>query len=99
TITGTRLPMIGMITRFTDQNSVDLIAQIKDRLAREDMIIVALRTSDKEYEEMFRRMNKQFPQKIAVKVAYDNAIAHKIEAGADMFLMPSRYEPCALNQI
>ena len=45
------------------------------------------------------RLNKQFPNKIAVKVAYDNAIAHKIEAGSDMFLMPSRYEPCGLNQI
>jgi len=48
---------------------------------------------------MFQRLNKQYPNKIAVKVAYDNAIAHKIEAGADMFLMPSRYEPCGLNQI
>ena len=48
---------------------------------------------------MFLRLNKQFPQKIAVKVAYDNAVAHKIEAGSDMFLMPSRYEPCGLNQI
>ena len=45
------------------------------------------------------RLNKKFPNKIAVKVAYDNEIAHKIEAGADMFLMPSRYEPCGLNQI
>ena len=45
------------------------------------------------------RLQKQFPQRIAVKVAYDNTIAHKIEAGADMFLMPSRYEPCGLNQI
>src|SRR5436190_18113100 len=48
---------------------------------------------------MFLRLNKQFPNKIAVKIAYDNAIAHKIEAGSDMFLMPSRYEPCGLNQI
>ena len=63
------------------------------------MIIVALGAGDKAYEEMFQRLNKQFPSKIAVKVAYDNAIAHKIEAGADMFLMPSRYEPCGLNQI
>jgi len=94
-----RLPVIGIVSRFAAQKGFDLIAQIMDRLAREDMIIVALGTGDKEYEEMFRRMNKQFPQKIAVKVAYDNAIAHKIEAGADMFLMPSRYEPCGLNQI
>ena len=63
------------------------------------MIIVALGTGDKPYEEMFLRLSKQFPNRIAVKVAYDNAIAHKIEAGADMFLMPSRYEPCGLNQI
>ncbi len=70
-----------------------------DRLAREDMTLVVLGTGDKDYEEMFLRLQKQFPHKIAVKVAYDNAIAHKIEAGADMFLMPSRYEPCGLNQI
>jgi starch synthase len=70
-----------------------------DRLAREEMIVVALGAGDKPYEEMFLRLAKQFPNRIAVKVAYDNAVAHKIEAGADMFLMPSRYEPCGLNQI
>ena len=94
-----KLPVIGIVSRFAAQKGFDLIAQVMDRLAREDMIIVALGTGDKEYEEMFVRMNKQFPNKIAIKVAYDNTIAHKIEAGADMFLMPSRYEPCGLNQI
>src|ERR1700716_287685 len=48
---------------------------------------------------MFLRMNKKLPKQIAVKVAFDNAIAHKIEAGSDIFLMPSQYEPCGLNQI
>jgi starch synthase len=48
---------------------------------------------------MFRRLSRQFPHKIAVKVAYDNTLAHKIEAGSDVFLMPSIYEPCGLNQI
>jgi starch synthase len=94
-----KLPVIGIVSRFAAQKGFDLIAQIMDRLAREEMIVVALGAGDKTYEEMFLRLNKQFPQKIAVKVAYDNAIAHKIEAGADMFLMPSRYEPCGLNQI
>jgi starch synthase len=94
-----RLPVIGIVSRFAAQKGFDLIAQIMDRLAREDMIVVALGAGDKQYEEMFLRLNRQFPQKIAVKVAYDNAIAHKIEAGSDMFLMPSRYEPCGLNQI
>jgi starch synthase len=93
------LPVIGIVSRFAAQKGFDLISQVADRLAREELIIVALGNGDKEYEDLFRRLNKQFPQKIAVKVAYDNAIAHKIEAGADMFLMPSRYEPCGLNQI
>ncbi len=92
-------PVIGIVSRFVAQKGFDLIAQIMDRLAREEMIVVVLGTGDKPYEEMFQRLNKQFPNKIAIKVAYDNAIAHKIEAGADMFLMPSRYEPCGLNQI
>jgi starch synthase len=94
-----RMPVIGIVSRFAAQKGFDLIALIMDRLAREEMIVVALGAGDKLYEEMFQKLNKQFPNKIAVKVAYDNAIAHKIEAGADMFLMPSRYEPCGLNQI
>lgn len=93
------LPVIGIVSRFAGQKGFDLIGQIADRLVREDLTIVALGSGDKLYEEMFLRLNKQFPQKIAVKVAYDNALAHKIEAGSDMFLMPSRYEPCGLNQI
>ena len=94
-----RLPVIGIVSRFAAQKGFDLIAQIMDRLAREDMIVVALGNGDRQYEEMFLRLQKQFPQKIAVRVAYDNALAHKIEAGSDMFLMPSKYEPCGLNQI
>ena len=94
-----KLPVIGIVSRFAAQKGFDLIAQIMDRLAREEMIVVALGSGDKLYEDMFLRLNKQFPSKIAVKIAYDNAIAHKIEAGADMFLMPSKYEPCGLNQI
>jgi starch synthase len=94
-----KLPVIGIVSRFAAQKGFDLISQVADRLVREDMIMLVLGAGDKPYEEMFVRLNKQFPNKIAVQVAYDNAIAHKIEAGADMFLMPSRYEPCGLNQI
>jgi starch synthase len=92
-------PVIGVISRFAAQKGFDLVAQIADRLAREEMILVVLGSGDKIYEDMFRRLAQQFTQKVAIKVAYDNALAHKIEAGADMFLMPSRYEPCGLNQI
>jgi starch synthase len=94
-----KVPVIGIVSRFAAQKGFDLIAQIMDRLAREQMIMVVLGSGDKLYEDVFQRLNKQFPNKIAAKVAFDNAIAHKIEAGADMFLMPSRYEPCGLNQI
>jgi len=92
-------PVIGIVSRFAAQKGFDLIAQVADRLAREEIIITVLGSGDKAYEEMFLRLSRQFPNKIAVKVAYDNTVAHKIEAGADMFLMPSRYEPCGLNQI
>ena len=94
-----KVPVIGMVSRFAAQKGFDLIAQIMDRLAREEMMMVVLGSGDKLYEEMFQRLNKQFPNKIAAKIAFDNAIAHKVEAGADMFLMPSHYEPCGLNQI
>ena len=93
------LPVIGIVSRFAAQKGFDLIAKVLDRLAREEMVIVALGTGDEEYEEMFRRFNRQLSQKILVKIGFDNALAHKIEAGSDMFLMPSRYEPCGLNQI
>ena len=93
------LPVLGIVSRFVAQKGFDLIAQIMDRLAREEMIVVGIGSGDKVYEEMFMRLGRQFPHKIAVKIAYDNALAHEIEAGSDMFLMPSKYEPCGLNQI
>ena len=91
--------MVGIVSRFASQKGFDLISQIANDLARLPLLMTVLGSGDKEYEEMFRRLQQQFPDKFAVKVAYDNAISHKIEAGADMFLMPSQYEPCGLNQI
>ena len=93
------LPLIGIVSRFAAQKGFDLIAQAADRMAREPMLLVALGNGDKEYEDLFRRLHTAFPSKFAVRIGYDNALAHKIEAGADMFLMPSKYEPCGLNQI
>ncbi|HET8823656.1 MAG TPA: glycogen synthase, partial [Terriglobales bacterium] len=97
--TETELPVIGIVSRFAEQKGFDLISQVVDRLAREEMILTVLGSGDVPYEEMFRRLQRHYPHKIAVKIAYDNKLAHKIEAGADMFLMPSHYEPCGLNQI
>ena len=93
------LPVIGIVSRFAAQKGFDLIGQILDRLALEDVLLTVLGSGDRLYEEMFLRLSRQVPHKLAVKVAYDNVLAHKIEAGADMFLMPSHYEPSGLNQL
>jgi starch synthase len=92
-------PVIGIVSRFAAQKGFDLIGQVIDRLALEDVLFTVLGSGDKLYEEMFLRLARRVPEKIAVRIAYDNVLAHKIEAGADMFLMPSRYEPCGLSQI
>ncbi len=93
------LPLIGIVSRFAAQKGFDLITRIAKDLLHEDITMVVLGTGEPEYEEMFRNLQKLYPKKFGVKVAYNNALAHKIEAGADIFLMPSRYEPCGLNQI
>ncbi|HVJ05971.1 MAG TPA: glycogen synthase GlgA [Candidatus Saccharimonadales bacterium] len=92
-------PVIGIVSRFAAQKGFDLISLAADRLARENVTVVTLGAGDKDYEDLFRRLVRQYPGRFAVKVGYDNELAHKIEAGSDMFLMPSRYEPCGLNQI
>ena len=92
-------PLIGIVSRFADQKGFDLIAEVAPVLLTEDVAIVALGAGEPKYEKMFHELAELYPEKLSVKVAYDNILAHKIEAGADMFLMPSRYEPCGLNQI
>ena len=92
-------PVIGIVSRFAAQKGFDLIALAADRLAHEQLKVCVLGSGDKAYEDLFRRLVRQYPLRFAAKFGYDDAMAHKIEAGADMFLMPSRYEPCGLNQI
>jgi starch synthase len=92
-------PVIGIVSRFAAQKGFDLIEEIAPALVREDVTIVALGAGEPQYEALFRELAGKYPKQVGVKVAYDNTIAHKIEAGSDMFLMPSRYEPCGLNQI
>ena len=92
-------PLVGIVSRFTVQKGADLIADVAHQLMAEDFYLVALGSGEAQYEELFRDLADKYPEKVAVRIAYDNALAHKIEAGADMFLMPSHYEPCGLNQI
>ena len=92
-------PLVGIVSRFATQKGFDLIAEVADELMENDLKVVALGTGEPEFEKLFRELAERFPKKFAVRIAYDNALAHKIEGGSDMFLMPSRYEPCGLNQI
>lgn len=92
-------PLLGVVSRFTEQKGIDLIAGIADQLETEDMYLVALGTGEAREEGMVREMAARHPQRIAAHIGFDNALAHQVEAGADLFLMPSRYEPSGLNQM
>jgi len=92
-------PVIGIVSRFATQKGFDFIQQIAARLSERDIAFVALGTGEAHYENFFRDWAFWHKGNVAVQIRYDSALAHKIEAGADIFLMPSRYEPCGLNQI
>ncbi len=92
-------PLIGIVSRFADQKGFDLVAEIANPLVEQDVAVVVLGSGDKRFEDMFRHFAAVRPDKFGVRIGYDNALAHRIEAGSDMFLMPSLYEPCGLNQI
>jgi starch synthase len=93
------VPLIGIISRLADQKGFDLLAQIADELLALNLQIVILGTGDEKYHRLFTAMRAKYPKKISVNLLFDNPLAHLIEAGSDMFLMPSRYEPCGLNQL
>lgn len=92
-------PVIGIVSRFATQKGFDLIAQLAPKLVQMETVVVALGAGEPQYEQLFRQLAADYPRKFLVNVAYDNELAHQIEAGSDIFLMPSRYEPCGLNQI
>jgi starch synthase len=92
-------PLLAIISRFAAQKGFDILADTASRLLAEDLNLVVLGSGDRLYESMFRALAAAFPRKVGLHVGYDAGLSHRIEAGADMFLMPSRYEPCGLNQI
>jgi starch synthase len=98
-LAGEDVPVVGFIGRLTAQKGFDLLEQIGEWLAGQPLRLVVLGTGERRYEEAMETLGRKHPERIAVRVAYDNTLAHKIEAGSDMYLMPSRYEPCGLNQI
>jgi starch synthase len=91
--------VIGIVSRFATQKGFDFIVDILDKLMQEDIVLVMLGNGEEYYERLFTEMAERYPTKMRVQIKFDNVMAHKIEAGADIFLMPSRYEPGGLNQI
>ncbi len=93
------VPLLGVISRLDAQKGFDIIAQVLPDILAEDVQFVLLGTGAPEYHRLFERLAKEHPDKVCAKLTFDNGLAHRIEAGADIFLMPSRYEPCGLNQL
>jgi starch synthase len=94
-----RVPLIGIVSRLADQKGFDLIAGAIREIAALNLQLVVLGTGQRKYHELFHRITSQYPDKIAVHLSFDNELAHRIEAGSDIFLMPSKYEPCGLSQL
>lgn len=93
------VPLIGLISRLVDQKGLDLILEVFDEFIEEDLQFVVLGTGDKYYEEMIAGMRERFPDKIGVYLGYNGLLAQRIYSGSDMFLMPSKFEPCGLGQL
>ncbi len=100
-VTGVRddCPLFAVVSRLTNQKGLDLVAEAGAQLATLPAQLVALGNGDKPLEAAFRKLAERHPRQIAVTIGFDEALAHRIEAGADCFLMPSRFEPCGLNQM
>jgi starch synthase len=92
-------PLIGMVSRMVDQKGLDLIAATIEDLLHLDAAFVVLGTGDPRYQEMWRALAARRPDRIGARIGFDESLAHLIEGGADIFLMPSRFEPCGLNQM
>jgi starch synthase len=94
-----RRPLVAMISRLVDQKGLDLVTQIAEELPSLGASVVLLGTGERQYEDFVRALALRYPDRIAARIGFDEALAHRIEAGADLFLMPSRFEPCGLNQM
>jgi starch synthase len=92
-------PLIGIVTRLVDQKGIDLVAATIDHVLGLGAQFVILGTGDAKYHTLFQAVRDRYPRRVAVTLGFNDVLAHRIEAGSDMFLMPSRYEPSGLNQL
>jgi len=93
------VPLFGCVSRFASQKGFDLIEAALDEIMERDLQLAIVGSGDQHYQELFCNLARQYPGKLAVKIAFEEKLAHQVEAGADLFLMPSRYEPSGLNQL
>jgi starch synthase len=93
------IPLLAVIARLTSQKGLDLIEQIIPQLMEMDVQLVILGTGDASHEANLKTLQVRYPERIGLHIGFDEALAHRIEGGADIFLMPSRYEPCGLSQL
>ena len=91
--------VIGIVSRLATQKGFDLLMHIAGQLEERNVVLAVLGTGEPYYESFFREWAKRRPHQVAVQLKYDEGLAHKVEAGADIYLAPSRYEPCGLNQL
>ncbi|HEV8318624.1 MAG TPA: glycogen synthase GlgA [Vicinamibacterales bacterium] len=92
-------PLVGLVSRLVDQKGFDLLAAVADELPRLDASFVLLGSGERRYEDLWRALASRYPDRIGARMGFDEPLAHLIEGGSDLFLMPSRFEPCGLNQM
>jgi starch synthase len=93
------VPVIAVVTRLVRQKGIDLITCVMEQILNMNLQFVLLGSGDADYQDFFEYYASAYPGKVAVKIGFDNALASKIYAGADMFLMPSQFEPCGISQM
>ena len=93
------VPLLGLVSRLVEQKGIDLVLEALPRLMGVPVQLVILGSGNKHYEQACIELSHRFPHQVGVTIGYDEALAHLIEAGSDLFLMPSRFEPCGLNQL
>jgi starch synthase len=93
------IPLLAIVSRLVHQKGLDLLVEIVPRLMAHPAQLVVLGTGEPQLERQLRGLAERFPRRVAVVIGYDEALAHLIKAAADIFLMPSRFEPCGLSQL
>ncbi|MBI5588573.1 MAG: glycogen synthase GlgA [Deltaproteobacteria bacterium] len=92
-------PLIGMISRLTEQKGFDILCEAMPAIMERGPGMVILGSGDRKYQDLIKGLAVRYPEKLSVRIAFDHRLSHLVEAGSDIFLMPSRYEPCGLNQM